>query len=201
MSFFLKHFWGRDREFLHWYFCQQLSCVNLHSSGSIGLLFLIIFGRVQDTQDLGLKSFQMQCLCTCSVSVKKPKQKTCWKPFYFYPGAKFNLFMQLAVVLETELELYLHINILIAGRILGLKTVRADRVRVQNNGRIIVFLPLLSLLAQICKCCDIPQCFSACLAAVPCLWKCIFKTHLSLHNNKGHKNSDTHTHTKKKNLK
>lgn len=77
--------------------------------------------------------------------------------------------MQLAVVLETELELYLHINILIAGRILGLKTVRADRVRVQNNGRIIVFLPLLSLLAQICKCCDIPQCFSACLAAVPCL--------------------------------
>lgn len=60
------------------------------------------------------------------------------KHFYFYPGAKFNLFMQLAVVLETELELYLHINILIAGRILGLKTVGADRVRVQNNGRIIV---------------------------------------------------------------
>lgn len=53
--------------------------------------------------------------------------------------------MQLAVVLETELELYLHINTLIAGRILGLKTERADRVRVQNNGRVIV-VPLLCCL-------------------------------------------------------
>lgn len=72
--------------------------------------------------------------------LKRQTKKTCLKTFHFYPGAKFNLFMQLAVVLETELELYLHINILIAGRILGLKTVRADRVRVQNNGRIIVSL-------------------------------------------------------------
>lgn len=48
--------------------------------------------------------------------------------------------MQLAVVLETELELYLHINILIAGRILGSNPVRADRVCVQNNARIIVSL-------------------------------------------------------------
>lgn len=44
--------------------------------------------------------------------------------------------MQHAVVLETKLELYLHINI--AGRILSLKTVRADTVCVQNNGRIVV---------------------------------------------------------------
>lgn len=149
MSFFWKHFWGRSTKLLHWYFCQQLSC---HKAGppffrlSWSLIPKLLFlGEFRPFRILVwalqcLKSFQMQCLCTCCVSVKKPKQKTCLKPFYFYPGAKFNLFMQLAVVLETELELYLHINILIAGRILGLNPVRADRVCVQNNARIIVSL-------------------------------------------------------------
>ncbi|NWR33193.1 TEX14 kinase, partial [Tachuris rubrigastra] len=46
--------------------------------------------------------------------------------------ATFNLFMQLAVALETELKLYLHINILIARRILGLKTERADSASVAD---------------------------------------------------------------------
>lgn len=50
------------------------------------------------------------------------KKKLVWNLFIFYPGAELNLFMQLAVVLETELELYLHINILIAGRIFKKKT-------------------------------------------------------------------------------
>lgn len=98
--------------------------------------------------------------------------------------------MQLAVVLETELELYLHINILIAGRILKKKP-RADRERVQNNGRIIVSLLCCLFLAQICKCCDIPpvlQCLSGSCATF--YKNASFKAHLSLDNNKGHKNSD-----------
>lgn len=41
----------------------------------------------------------------------KNQNKTCLQPFCFYPRAKFNLFMQLTVVLETELGLYSHINI------------------------------------------------------------------------------------------
>lgn len=70
-----------------------------------------------------------------------------------------NLFMQLAVVLETELELYLHVNMLIARRILSL-TVRANIVCAEYWKDDRCFCSLLPLLAQICKCCDIPQCFS-----------------------------------------
>lgn len=64
----------------------------------------------------------MQCLCMLlCFHLKSPNKNLFENLFNIYPGAKLNLFMQLAVVLETELELYLHINILIAGRILGLK--------------------------------------------------------------------------------
>lgn len=101
--------------------------LDLHSPAPIDLFFLIISGRVQHTEDFGWgiavpgRISDAVVYVLCCVSVKKPKQKLVWKPFYFHPGAKLNLFMQLAVVLETELELYLHINILLAGRILGLK--------------------------------------------------------------------------------
>lgn len=44
----------------------------------------------------------------------KNQNKTCLQPFCFHPRAMFNLFMQLTVVLETELGLYSHINIPIA---------------------------------------------------------------------------------------
>lgn len=44
--------------------------------------------------------------------------------FVLYLKAKFNVFVQLAVVLGNELELYLHINIVKS--ILSVKGLRAD---------------------------------------------------------------------------
>lgn len=66
------------------------------------------------------------------------KTKLVYSLFWFYPRAKLNLFMQLTMVLETELELYLHINVLIARRISSFKILRADMICVQNNGRMVV---------------------------------------------------------------
>lgn len=61
----------------------------------------------------------------------KKKTKLVCSLLVLHPRAKFNVFMQLSMVQETELQLYLHIThylYIIARRVLSLKTVRADIV-------------------------------------------------------------------------